>query len=196
LKSIETMETYFIALPIPPLIKKQIGRLCYGLASNVWEEEDNFYIILKPLGLLVGNLYLDVKEKLAEFVYQPFPLILSGLEISESLGRKRVLHLGIKPKDSLLKLQNLIDNALKELDLAPAKKIIPSLILAHFEKVSPRRLSDYLEANAYFSTESFMIDKFAIISRQTTPKRTISIQKEVFKLKKSENPEPRTQNPE
>jgi RNA 2',3'-cyclic 3'-phosphodiesterase len=177
------MRPLSIAIPLPPNIKTQLQRLCFGLPSIQWVGEENFYLILNCLGSVDGALYLDIKEKLAEVHHPSFLLSIEGIGCSQAKGSRGVIWAGVSSSESLKSLKKTVDAILKTLPMTlQSRQFSPHVILARYEKINVQRLGAYLEAHAAFTSPQFAVEAFVIISRQITQKHTFYIEEDRYLL--------------
>jgi len=174
------MNSLFVAIPVPLPIKKTIERLCYGLPDASWIEPSNCYIILAPFGSIDGTTKLDIQEKLKNIKWcPPFLIKLSSIGYS-----KNALWINAAPSEWLVLLKKTIDAAMEDLPFEHARKpFAPQIPLAHFEKMDPAKLGDYLYANKDFETLPFAVENLLLVESQITQRqRKISIEHAKFPL--------------
>ena len=112
----------FIAIEIPPHIKKEISEIQRHLMVRdtriSWPKPDNIHITLKFLGDVDASAIAPIARVVEEAVEQipPFNVKIGGVGTFPSGSKPRVLWIGAKSEDSLLvKCAESIDSNLGEL---------------------------------------------------------------------------------
>lgn len=163
-----------IAISLPPTIKKQLERLCFGIPNALWIEPHDLYLTLFSFSKIDGVVLLDIQEKLKELDFPPFNIAIQGIDCQHNKGKKGMIWAKIAPTKELELLMKLIENKLKEIPLIPDYlKIIPFIKLGTFENGEPKNLVSYLEANTAFTTSQFKIDTLILFQTHTAEKQRI-----------------------
>lgn len=165
------MTSYYIALELPLKIKQQIKRICIGLPSTDWLEEDSYYLIVLSLGNLDGSDILDVKEQLNQLILKQFPLLLSSCRfVSFKKGHGGYIRLHPEFSSELEQLSNTIRKALASIKLPDLKQDL-AVILGQYAHMQPQKMANYLEMMQFFKTEEFMTGALHLIASHQTSKR-------------------------
>lgn len=165
------MHQLTIAIPLPPIVKKQMERLSYGLPNTDWIESHDLHLSLLSLSKIDGSVMLDIQEKINDFKYSTFSIAVNGIECTNPRARG-MAYAGVTQTQELNNLIKLIETRLKEIPLAPDHpKLKPYILLGNFERIEAKNISFYLEANSSFTTSPFKVDSLVLIERQTTGKQ-------------------------
>jgi 2'-5' RNA ligase len=176
------MGPLFVAIPIPSIIRAQLQRLCFGLPSVKWIDEESLHLTLLYIGLVEGTLFLDIREKLSEITFPSFSISLDGVDCYHKRSRGEVW-VGVHTSGPLQQLHNKLSRLLKEFPIAQeAHPFSPHIILGHYEKISDHRLGAYLEANAAFMTAPFSVESFALLSSEKTERHVHYVEQARFFL--------------
>lgn len=163
------MQTYYLALEIPKLVKDQLAALCFGPPQIHWTEKDHLYFMLRPLENLSDSELNDLMNQLDGFFFEGFSFILQGIDHKHFKGGG-VIGVGAGQNADMLKLIKEMDQTLRGLKLKKNYEMPFPIILGHYdlghgERISFERLGDYLMAHALFRSDP--IDVTGIILLRT-----------------------------
>ena len=102
------------------------------------KKAETFHLTLKFLGKVSEEKAEEVKEKLGQVKLSPFKLTLDKIGAFPSENYIRVIWVGVKPKEEVTKLQENIENALKEFNFKKDFKFHPHITLARVKSVNDR----------------------------------------------------------
>ncbi len=160
------MPRLFVALPLPPAVRRSLEPLARGLGDVRWLTSDQQHLTLRFLGDIDNGRMNDVAEALALVHGWPFELRLKGLGHFPPRGEPRVLWVGVEKSADLAGLKRRIDQALKQARLPPEnRKFAPHVTLARIRApLSRDRLGTYLMRHSLYSSEPFAISDFHLYS--------------------------------
>jgi 2'-5' RNA ligase len=113
----------FIAIKLPKEVKDEVARIQGQLRRldlhAKWVEFQNLHITIKFLGEIKEELLPKIKEIISGInpLVKPFVLALSEVGGFPSLGRPRVLWLGINPQDNPIKIIEYLDEQLPKIGI-------------------------------------------------------------------------------
>jgi len=156
----------FVAVEIPPEVKKAIAALCHDVENARWVNPAQMHVTLRFLGDTPEVELPAIRERLARVHMPAFHLGLRGAGVfPEGRGRRppRVLWLGLEPAAPLLRLKQAVDLALGP--EAEAKKAFsPHLTLARFPRPPDRTLGDFLARNRDFCGQAWPVASFSLFA--------------------------------
>ena len=168
------MYRLFVAIDLPPEIKKELGAISFGLPGARWVDADQLHLTLRFIGEVDGGLYRDIKEMLATVTMVPFALRLQGLGHFPPRKRPRVLWVGIEANDLLMRLRGRIESTLIRGGLEPeGRKYSPHITIARLQDTPVVKVGDFIAANGLFATTAFTVRDFLLYSSKLTPKGAI-----------------------
>lgn len=122
------MYRLFVAVDVPPAVKRELVRLCSGLPGARWVAGEQIHLTLRFIGEVDGGVFRDIQEGLAAITGAPFALHLAGLGFFPPRGQPRVLWAGVEPVDPVAALRNKVETALVGLGLPPeGRKFSPPM---------------------------------------------------------------------
>lgn len=177
------MNSLFIALPLPKLIKSRLEHLCFGLPHVNWTEHSHFHLNILSLGQADGTLQLDIQDALAKIQVAPFNLSLQGVGCFRAKNKKGMIWAGVSPSEELTGLIKTISIKLNTIIPNLDKSFTPHITLGRYGNLDEKRLFDYLDSNSSFTIDSFPADCFVLIKSQNTfDERTLYQELARFKL--------------
>lgn len=163
-----------LAIPLSDKIKKNLQRLCFGLPSAEWNDEENFCILFYTFNNADGNMLLDLKESLQNFNFSPFPLKMKEVIPHQSPKKGQgTLRIELMQSSELENFILTLEKILKPLHLKEKTKHKPHILLGKYTALSPERLVRYLESTSLVQLPSLQAERLQILISQNTPKRTI-----------------------
>jgi len=175
------MTVYQIAIPLPTDVKKTLHRICCGLPSVEWIDEEDLHLSLFNLGKIDGATLIDIKESLAKIEFSSFVLSVYGIGHSRSKGDRGSIWAGVSETPPLSQLRKEIQKCLKESDIKiENNKSATHITLANFSRSNPSRLAEYLSSYSMLYCPPFTVNAFVLLSARETPKRTIYTVEAVF----------------
>lgn len=155
----------FVALDLPEAVKSRLAMISCGLPGARWVPPEQLHLTLRFIGEVDGALLPDIRDGLAESCCEPFSIQLQGVGFFPPRKAPRVLWVGLKKNDSLIRLRNRIESRLKKIGLEPeGRKFAPHITLARLENTPPSRVGRFLEQHSLFSCPLFQVNEFRLYS--------------------------------
>lgn len=159
------MPRLFVAIDPPLDIRERLAALCCGLPGARWVEPEQLHLTLRFIGDVDGSMLRPVQEALAEVTTEAFSLQLEGIGFFPPRGNPRVVWVGIRKNEELLRLHNRIESVLVREGLEPEeRKYAPHITLARLKNTPASRIGAYLAQHGLFRTEEFPVNEFLLYS--------------------------------
>ncbi len=158
------MPRLFTALEIPRDAALSLSLLRGGLPGARWVDVENYHITLRFFGDIEGHVADEIANALDRVHRPSFALSLSGVG---AFGSKKPhsIYAGVSPSPELHALQGEIDRICLRLGMVPdQRKFTPHVTLARLRSPSPIDIAQYLSARGNFSTASFRVGRFVLMS--------------------------------
>ncbi|PID72270.1 MAG: RNA 2',3'-cyclic phosphodiesterase [Desulfobulbus propionicus] len=173
----------FVALDLPEQVAARVEPLCSGLPGARWVDAMQLHLTLCFIGEVEGSVFLDIVETLDEIELEPFFLQLDGLGFFPPRQKPRVLWIGVAPNEQLQRLQQKMYNRLTGIGLELEKrKFSPHITIARLRDTSSSKLAAYLEGNAMFCAEPFMVRQFTLYSSILRHQGAVHIVEQEYRL--------------
>lgn len=155
----------FVALPLPEIVRRQLGLICAGLPGARWVPPENLHITLRFLGELSGGAMEDVDAALAGISAPRFTLNLAGVGHFGSGGRLRAVWAGVAREPALLHLRDKIESAVVRAGGQPDRqKYLPHVTLTRPRGTPMPKLQEFLTIHALFRSEPWEVTHFSLYS--------------------------------
>lgn len=162
---------FAIIIELPSLIKQELKRICIGLPSAEWRDEDNFYLCLKTFEKLKDTDRWDLMDRLGEIQAEPFFLKIHRLNFSLKRGNAGNVWAVLEPSLSLDSLKKKVDKEVRAFQLREKEpEDYTAVNLGSIQKESSQRMAAYFEANGEFTSTSFEVREFVWAHIQKTSK--------------------------
>jgi 2'-5' RNA ligase len=158
------MPRLFTALEIPRDAALSLSLLRGGLPGARWVEMEDYHLTLRFFGDLEGHVADEIADALDRVRRPSFSLALSGVG---AFGQKKphAIWAGVSASPDLFALQAEIERIAQRIGLsADTRKFIPHVTLAHLKHANPRDVASYLSGRGNFSTVSFRVNRFVLMS--------------------------------
>lgn len=166
------MNVCFIGFDLPSSIKHKLKTFCYGLPSVDWMEEENFQLIVRPLGLIKEEATIEIQDRLSQVSCFPFTIRLKTVSYSRASKREANIWIGAAPIDPILNFKKQIDKELKPFALSPNDRSFkPSVTIGTYETIADQRLAEYLMMNSLYQSENILVSEYSLFQVKTTSKR-------------------------
>lgn len=173
----------FIAIEIPEEIKVYID----GILSNIDNKtnkirpvnKNNIHLTLKFLGEIQLNQLELIKEYLHKITFENFSINLDKIGVFPSEKYIKVIWVGLKPEQLIIKLQNDIDEALKKL-FDRENKFASHLTLARVKYIENKKQFINELNGLKIENKKIEINNFRLIKSTLTGKGPIYEVVEVF----------------
>jgi 2'-5' RNA ligase len=153
----------FVALALPEGHRKALLRLCGGVRDARWVPEENLHLTLRFIGEVEEPRLAEIAGALSRVKSGPFSLTVSGVGHFKNGRRIRSIWAGIEQNDALNQLQSRVDSALRHAELPPdGRRFTPHITLARLTSGSAHQVGGWIEANAPFRAEPFVVDHFVL----------------------------------
>ena len=126
----------------------------------------NIHITLKFLGEISEQELENIKEKLKNIEFKKFHINLQDLLSFPSEQKPRVISIGVQPQGDLVLLNTEMN---KQLGTTEDREYIPHATIARVKFVKKEgNLLNFIKDKKYFSTEKFIVEKFALMTSLLT----------------------------
>ncbi len=164
----------FIAIDFPEEIKEMLGHLCYGLPGARWVSENQLHLTLRFIGEVDEGMFQDIRDDLACIKTDPLTLVLKGTGFFPPRKKPRIIWVGLKKNDRLIRLRNRLERKLITLGLEPeSRKFSPHITLARLKNTPVSKVSQFMSSNNLFRTPPFPILEFHLYSSFLSAKGAI-----------------------
>ena len=173
----------FIAIEIPEDAKEYITKIQENIDNTTnkirFVDKNQIHLTLKFLGEVQPNITEEINGNLKKIAFKPFSVVLNSVGVFPSESYIRVIWIGFKPEDPILKLQNNIDENLKRL-FKKEKNFKPHLTLARVKYIENKE--DFIDKLKKIKIENKRIDvnDFKLVKSTLTPEGPIYEDLEVF----------------
>lgn len=166
----------FIAVEIPPEIRKKLASLCGKIGDEAakikWVEEENIHMTLKFLGEVDEGKAEGIKETLASVKMAPVSCAVKGFGTFPNDNYIKVIWAGVVPEEPFIKLHEQVDKALEPIGFSGDKKFSPHITIGRVRFVgdkeklreSIRKLED-ADAGGDFMTKGFVLKKSTLTEK-------------------------------
>jgi 2'-5' RNA ligase len=118
----------FVALELSDEVREKLAELLKRLhqtnAAVKWVEPENLHLTLKFLGEVPEEQIQNIVEALRAVAqkFEPFSLTVRGVGGFPDLRRPRVLWVGVEATNPLMRLQQLVEQAMEKLGFEPEER--------------------------------------------------------------------------
>ena len=173
----------FVALELPQSHRQRLLSLCHGVRDAHWVTEDNLHLTLRFIGEVEEPQAEDIIASLQSVTAEAFSLTLDGVGHFKTGRRIRSLWAGIAPNEALTTLQERIDAALRRAGVPPdGRRFTPHITLARLKSGTPERIGSWIESNAAFWAEPFVVEHVTLFESYRTHTGSIYAPVEAFSL--------------
>ena len=126
---------------------------------------DQMHLTLRFIGDVNSSVFRDVLEALPGVRSEPFSIQLEGLGFFPPRGNPRVVWVGMKKNDALIRLRKKVESVLVNAGLDPeGRKYSPHITLARLKSTPSSKVAAFLSHNSMFVTEDFQVNEFLLYS--------------------------------
>ena len=174
----------FIALDFNEL-KGNLNRIQNNIDKSLanLKETSAFHLTLKFLGEVQEDKINKIKERLNEIKFEKFSLTLSQIGVFPNENYIRVIWIGVNPKDRVIKLQENIENSLKEFDFKKDFEFHPHITLARVKFVKEKEKLVKNLKDIKIEEKTIEIKDFRLVKSTLKPEGPVYEDLEVFPLK-------------
>ena len=162
------MPRLFTALEIPRDAALSLSLLRGGLPGARWVDVENYHLTLRFIGDVEGHVADEIANALDRVRRPSFPLALSGVG---AFGSKKPhsIWAGVTASPDLTALQAEIERICQRIGVAAdPRKFVPHVTVARLKNTSPIDVAHYLSARGNFSTVSFRVSRFVLMSSRNS----------------------------
>ncbi|MDD3814119.1 MAG: RNA 2',3'-cyclic phosphodiesterase [Desulfocapsaceae bacterium] len=180
------MHRLFVAIDLPPLVKRELTEICSSLPGARWVKAEQIHLTLRFIGEVDDGIFQDIRKELADIKSSAFTMRLAGLGFFPPRRPPHVLWAGVEPVESIVVLRDWVEAALVGLGLEPeGRKFSPHVTLARLRDISVARVEHYLAANMSFVSSEFQVSAFHLYSSVLTSNGAIHQVETSYPLDKS-----------
>lgn len=159
------MSRIFVAIDLPPAVKRELAGISSSLPGARWVREEQIHLTLRFIGEVDGGVFEDVRQGLADIRGSAFTMRLAGLGIFPPGRHPRILWAGVEPLEPVVDLHNRVESVLVHLGLAPeGRSFSPHVTLARLRDTPVAKVTRYLADNAVFVSTGFEVQAFHLYS--------------------------------
>jgi RNA 2',3'-cyclic 3'-phosphodiesterase len=158
------MPRLFTALEIPRDAALSLSLLRGGLPGARWIDVENYHLTLRFIGDVEGHVADEIANALDRVRRPSFQLALTGVGAFGS-RKPHAIWAGVTASPDLAALQAEIERISQRIGVAAdPRKFVPHVTLARLKNTSPIDVARYLSARGNFSTASFRVGRFVLMS--------------------------------
>ena len=155
----------FVAIDLPAGIRDRLSLMSCGLPGARWVRTEQLHLTLRFIGEVDGAMFQAIREALAGVRGRSFAMQLAGVGYFPPRKRPRVVWVGIRENEDLVRLRNRIESSLVRAGLAPEqRKFSPHITLARLNRTPVARVGRYLEEHGLFRSPEFRVQRFRLYS--------------------------------
>jgi len=161
----------FVAVDLPASLRRALGdvagRLRDGLPGARWVRPEGVHLTLRFVGEAAENRIASLRGALAAAVpgaTEPFEVKVGAGGVFPGRARPRVLWLGVEGDERLVRLQNVVEEAVVRAGfLSEARPFRPHLTLARFTgRISPGRVDSALATIREMEPETVAVSRVTL----------------------------------
>jgi len=159
------MRRLFVAIDLSEPVKAQLSFMCCGLPGARWTAPEQMHLTLRFIGEVNSSMYRDIREVLGEVVMRPFSMRIEGMGFFPPRGRPRVVWVGIRKNEQIIRLRHRIESVLVHIGLDPeGRKFAPHITLARLHNTPGSKVADFIAGHNLFTSEDVPVDRFFLYS--------------------------------
>ncbi len=168
------MYRLFVAIDLPQAIQSELSSFCFGVPGARWVVDDQLHLTIHFIGEVDGSMFADIKEALAEIVFEPFTLELQGVGHFPPRKAPKVLWVGVKSNESLNCMKGKIDAQLRRLGMvSERRKFFPHITVARLKNTPKDKVAMFLAENNLYKCASIPVSEFHLYSSMLSSKGAI-----------------------
>ncbi|MAG16013.1 RNA 2',3'-cyclic phosphodiesterase [Candidatus Woesearchaeota archaeon] len=159
----------FISIELPEEVKKELQKLQEDIrSSNIKASfSKGFHLTLKYLGDLTPEKVEHVKKRLSSCKFKKFEVTLDDFGVFPNEKHIKVIWVGIKPEEDVVKLQKEIDEAMQK-DFKKEKQFKAHLTLARIKHVKDKENFLQFLKNIEIKKINFSVNEFKLMRSTLT----------------------------
>jgi len=155
----------FVAVDLPECAKDQLAEVRCELPAARWVPVEQLHLTLRFIGEVDRATFQLIKKALASVHVDKFPLTLRGVGHFPPGKHPRVLWVGMDPAPQLLRLQQQVEDVLRELGLpGEERRFSPHITLARLQDAPAGAVTAFEARHQSFSCPPFTVDDFHLYS--------------------------------
>ncbi|MBW2988941.1 RNA 2',3'-cyclic phosphodiesterase [Candidatus Woesearchaeota archaeon] len=146
------------------------------------KKTESFHITLKFLGKVPEERAEEAKKRLKKVSFRPFKLKLDKIGVFPSEDYIRVIWVGVKPSEEVMRLQEGVETALKDLKIKKDFEFKPHITLARVKSVTEKE--ELIGSLKKIDVKGKAIDirDFRLVKSRLTPKGPVYEDVAVFSV--------------
>jgi len=171
----------FIAIDFNEL-KDDLNKLQNNIDESLGKlkKVNTFHLTLKFLGKVSEDKVEEVKEKLKQVKFAPFKLNLDKIGVFPNENFIRVIWIGAEPPKEVTRLQDSIENALKEFNFKKDIKFYPHITLVRVKYVDDKEKLIKNIKDLKVMEKTIEVKDFRLVKSTLTPKGPFYEDIEIF----------------
>src|SRR5262245_58323343 len=158
------MPRLFTGLELPKKLIDRLALLRGKLSGARWIDPEFYHMTLRFAGDIDDLTAHNFASALSDIEFADFELQLTGLG-SFGGNKPRALWVGIKPCESLMRLQKTHERAARLAGLPPEpRNFMPHVTLARLNNTRPQALAESPSYFGGFMAEPFVVGRFVLFS--------------------------------
>jgi len=162
------MHRLFVALRPPAEIRRQLLDSMGGIANARWQNDAQLHITIRFVGEVDRHAAEDIAAALGHIHHPRFAIALDGVGQFDKRGRVDNLWVGVTPHAPLKTLHNKVDQALRQVGIAPEKRVfLPHITIARFGRL-PGPMAGFMAEAGGLRSAPFTIHAFSLFESHLT----------------------------
>lgn len=163
------MPRLFVAIDLPEDIKDTLARFTKELPGAHWVPVGQLHLTLRFIGEVGPQAFAAIKAALSGISFRQFPLTLCGVGHFPPGKRPRVLWVGMEPSNPLMQLQQDLELALVDAEIAPEeRRFSPHITIARLKETPPAAVSAFEARHRELACEPFEVREVILYSSVLT----------------------------
>lgn len=159
------MPRLFVAIDLPESVKRQLAGLRTDLPGARWVPPEQVHLTLRFIGMVDQRLFIAIRDHLADIHLSSFPVAFGGIGTFPVQGACRVLWVGVEQSPALIKLHQLIEDAVVAAGAAAENRTYsPHITVARFNDASRDVVARIQTNPSGYEGGIFMVHEFQVYS--------------------------------
>jgi RNA 2',3'-cyclic 3'-phosphodiesterase len=177
------MHRLFVAVDLPEETKMAVSRICTGVPGAKWVDPSQIHLTLRFIGGVDDTLFERMRSDLSGIVSSPFTLVVGGVGRFPQKRDPQVLWVGLERNDALVRLRDLVEQAVVKCGLEPeGRGFSPHITVARLNNPQLSSVAAFLEKNSRFAVSPVHITEFHLYSSTLTPRGAIHRRESTYQL--------------
>lgn len=176
----------FIANPLPKAVKKRLADLSQPIEGVRWQKGRQYHLTLKFLGETDESKTEELKQKLGEIDFKTFSITLDHLGYFPRHRRPKVLWVGIKESEKVVKLYEKIEEKCVSIGFkADNRTFRPHITLARTKSARKRDVMSFINEHKQFRIPKIAVNNFVLYQSKLHSDGAKHIRLKTFPFKNS-----------